>query len=149
MGLGRFGTRSCTRVFGWAVGMDGLPGCCPNCRCVAGFGWLARKSAVPARFRCAPSRSRASPYTKSESENSLCASTTGFPVSLFVHCSLPTWTLYHNSPLFPMLNISYNLKQLYQYRGYCGQNTDIHYLALGQWCYGKQVLHKRNKHDNA
>lgn len=31
-----------------------------------------------------------------------------------------------------MLNISYNLKHLYQYRGYCGQETDIDQLALGQ-----------------
>ena len=98
LGLGRFGTRSCTRVFGWAVGMDGLPGCCPNCRCVAGFGWLARKSAVPARFRCAPSRSRASPYGKRQMENSLCASTTKFSIRLIPHCSLPAWILYHIPP---------------------------------------------------
>ena len=72
----------------------------------------------------------------------------GYMPTTFLHCSLPTWTLYHNSPLFPMLNISYNLKHLYQYRGYCGQETDIDQLALGQRCYGKQVLHERNEHDN-
>ena len=54
-------------------------------------------------------------------------------------CSLPTWTLYHNSPLFPMLSISYNLKHLYQYRGYCGQATNNYIWRPGQWCYGKQV----------
>mgnify|MGYP000640708828 CR=1 FL=1 len=48
-----------------------------------------------------------------------------------------------------MLNISHDLKYLYQHRRYCGQETDIYYLALGQRCYGKQVLHKRNEHDNA
>ena len=46
-----------------------------------------------------------------------------------------------------MLNISYNLKHLYQYRGYCGQETDIDQLALGQR--GSLTVEEREKTSQA
>ena len=51
-----------------------------------------------ARFRCAPSRSRASPYEKMYTESCLRASTTQLSVYIFSHCSLLTCTLYPHFP---------------------------------------------------